>query len=608
MAQHPEAWRLRSVLLWRGGGHKGIQFVRWADAINQTFVWEQAVVWDKGCYHPSTRLPCRIDGMVEFTNIADVVRQQSSDKYVEVVDAEGKWSAVVDTSIRSFRGDLVILKLRDGTKLKVTPNHPIECVDGCRRADEIKLGDKVPTLMAKRKDTGKTFLSVVDLLGRDYLVGKLKSRKDVSTCTLAEHLGLRYNKAHWWLSKHQVPLKFPIPENRLIAVRAHFAHSWLPLRIPMDYDFGWMVGFYAAEGDVHHNSIQLTHHAKEAEYVARIHTWCGNYGIQVKTETVSGEKARTRINGKTLATIFHKLVPGIAVNKQLSQTVLQGCPEFLAGVLDGWMDGDGHFRKSCNQFEGVSASSKLIEQMSWLLKMRSQPCAVHHNVSTYVKKNGKLAEHWKLRYSPLGHYNNVFATNDGTIAWVDVVDISHRKYKGKVYDITVDHPKHLFYVGNGALGHNSIGMGWRYRRSYEFVLVAHRKGKARWHSEAHDVENIIRPGDYGIKKIIPSATQHPTEKSWRLAAHFIQLHTKPGDIVLDPFMGSGSTGVAAVLTGRRFIGIELDEHWYRHAVQRIKQAAAYGRDSLPAKGHARTTAEIKQKSLWDLDHKWIRDK
>lgn len=100
-----------------------------------------------------------------------------------------------------------------------------------------------------------------------------------------------------------------------------------------------------------------------------------------------------------------------------------------------------------------------------------------------------------------------------------------------------------------------IGIGWRYRRSYEFVLLAHRKGKARWCSDAHDIENIIRPGDYGIKKIIPSKTQHPTEKPWQLAAHFIQLHTKPGDIVLDPFMGSGSTGVAALALGRRFIGI-----------------------------------------------------
>ena len=153
-----------------------------------------------------------------------------------------------------------------------------------------------------------------------------------------------------------------------------------------------------------------------------------------------------------------------------------------------------------------------------------------------------------------------------------------------------------------------IGMGWRYRRSYEFVLIAHKKGKAKWCTDARDIENIIRPGDYGINKIIPSAKQHPTEKPWQLAAHFIQLHTKPGDIVLDPFMGSGSTGVAAVLTGRRFIGIELDEHWYGYAKQRIEQAVAYGRDTPPSTKKSRSTKEIIQDSIWTWDHKWSRDK
>jgi DNA modification methylase len=145
-----------------------------------------------------------------------------------------------------------------------------------------------------------------------------------------------------------------------------------------------------------------------------------------------------------------------------------------------------------------------------------------------------------------------------------------------------------------------MGMGWHYRRSYEFVLVAQKPGaKARWFNTTKKIENIIRPGDYGIKKIIPSATQHPTEKPWQLAAHFISLHTEPGDIVLDPFMGSGSTGVAAVLTGRKFIGIELDPHWYEHATKRIQKAAKDGRDFTPrCKKRARTTIELTQRGLW----------
>jgi len=126
-----------------------------------------------------------------------------------------------------------------------------------------------------------------------------------------------------------------------------------------------------------------------------------------------------------------------------------------------------------------------------------------------------------------------------------------------------------------------MGLGWHYRRSVECVLVASKgRGKMRWYDDSHRIENIIRPGDYGIKKIIPSAAQHPTEKPVALPAHFIRLHSLPGDLVLDPFMGSGTTGVAALRSGRRFVGIEIDPEIATGAAARIAEAEA----SLPPAG------------------------
>src|SRR6266852_969063 len=46
-----------------------------------------------------------------------------------------------------------------------------------------------------------------------------------------------------------------------------------------------------------------------------------------------------------------------------------------------------------------------------------------------------------------------------------------------------------------------MGMGWHYRRSYETVLVAEKRGGSRWYDETDRVENIIRPGQHGIRKI-----------------------------------------------------------------------------------------------------------
>jgi site-specific DNA-methyltransferase (adenine-specific) len=65
---------------------------------------------------------------------------------------------------------------------------------------------------------------------------------------------------------------------------------------------------------------------------------------------------------------------------------------------------------------------------------------------------------------------------------------------------------------------------------------------------------------------------HPTQKPLVVMKWCIELCTQPGDTILDPFMGSGTTGVACVKTGRNFIGIELDEGYFKIAQRRIEEA------------------------------------
>jgi DNA modification methylase len=65
---------------------------------------------------------------------------------------------------------------------------------------------------------------------------------------------------------------------------------------------------------------------------------------------------------------------------------------------------------------------------------------------------------------------------------------------------------------------------------------------------------------------------HPTQKPVRLMNYLVGKLTQPGDGVLDPFMGSGTTGVACIQLERRFIGIEIDAGYFRIAVRRIERA------------------------------------
>lgn len=65
---------------------------------------------------------------------------------------------------------------------------------------------------------------------------------------------------------------------------------------------------------------------------------------------------------------------------------------------------------------------------------------------------------------------------------------------------------------------------------------------------------------------------HPTQKPVALLEYLIRTYSNPGDTILDPTMGSGSTGVACVNTGRSFVGIERDAGYYSIAKQRIDEA------------------------------------
>lgn len=71
---------------------------------------------------------------------------------------------------------------------------------------------------------------------------------------------------------------------------------------------------------------------------------------------------------------------------------------------------------------------------------------------------------------------------------------------------------------------------------------------------------------------MPENTDHPTQKPEKLIAKLILASSKPGDVVLDPFLGSGTTSVVAKKLGRRYIGIEREESYCLYAERRLELA------------------------------------
>lgn len=69
---------------------------------------------------------------------------------------------------------------------------------------------------------------------------------------------------------------------------------------------------------------------------------------------------------------------------------------------------------------------------------------------------------------------------------------------------------------------------------------------------------------------------HPTQKPVELFERIIRTYTNPGDVVLDNCIGSGTTAIAAVRSGRRWIGMESSKKWYRHATKRVRKCSDFG--------------------------------
>ena len=111
-------------------------------------------------------------------------------------------------------------------------------------------------------------------------------------------------------------------------------------------------------------------------------------------------------------------------------------------------------------------------------------------------------------------------------------------------------------------GHMGLGAG--FRAQHELILHF-TNGKPEYHNKC--TANVLR-----AKRVSATDREHQTQKPTDLMQALLRVVTPPGGTVLDPFMGSGSTGKAAMLEGFRFIGIEREAEYIEIARARIEAA------------------------------------
>ncbi len=146
----------------------------------------------------------------------------------------------------------------------------------------------------------------------------------------------------------------------------------------------------------------------------------------------------------------------------------------------------------------------------------------------------------------------LFTLAEGVRAWRDCIQEAGGKWDTTLAWVKPDAAPR--FNGQGAA------------RGFECVVSAWcGKGYRKWNGGgrrgvfAHNV-NGDRPGG------------RPTEKPVRLMSELVALYSMPGDTILDPFMGSGTTGVACVKLRRKFVGIEINQKYFDTACRRIADA------------------------------------
>lgn len=146
-----------------------------------------------------------------------------------------------------------------------------------------------------------------------------------------------------------------------------------------------------------------------------------------------------------------------------------------------------------------------------------------------------------------------FCTIEGTAYWAAAINSSPLKYKRPCIWVKPDCLPQLNGQGP-AIGAECFITAWC------------GSGRSAWNAGGKRgvyTHNVNPPDRHGF---------HPTEKPWRLFVEILRDFTNPAQTVLDPFMGSGTTGVACAKLGRKFIGIELEPRYFDIACKRIEDA------------------------------------
>ena len=452
------------------------------------------------------------------------------------------------------------------------------------------------------------------------IIGIVKSNREESKNKIELHL--RNGERIGCTGEHQWPIVDKgILKTSELKIGDSIEYCLLPdnktnLDLLPDEDIGWLVGLYLAEGSKSKDGscLQFAAHEKEISRYNRVKYIVEKYHGTCRLHKTSQHGATHNVYGKVVVAIINDYISGnTAHDKKLSKKVWERNNKFLKSLLSGYLEGDGHCDIANKRYRlGFTRNSDLADDLRTICARLGYYIKLKPSFSK-IKDKKYPTYRGEIRFTKSKHFNN---RQDREIIKIE-------KSRGRhFYDISVKDEPHTFSLASGTMTHNCKPNPMpesctdRCTKSHEYIFLfsknedyyfdhlairekadsKHTIGKLEELKKRKEESTIWVPDGMRNKRSVwdvPTSggeigpdNEHVATYPEDLVLPGVLSSTKPGDIVMDPFNGSGTTGVVALKNDRNYVGFELYQSFERIYTKRLNGAKERNKQDLLSKDNA----------------------
>ena len=335
-------------------------------------------------------------------------------------------------------------------------------------------------------------------------------------------------------------------------------------------DVAWFCGYYLANGcyafnDIG-NRIDIAMNKKKEKILEKIKKLVSLYpGYYILDDKKSENGINIKIYSSTLKNFVQQFIYGNnAYSKHFSDEVFNSSERIIKNILQGYLDGDGCYDVKNNRYR-LNFTGKNKALANDLIAL----CNILHYNIHLRKSTAKFNNKNFTSYTGQIKFTNV-VPNKGVNPYMIKKIIVHKNLKD-FYDITVDSEDHKFILFDGTETHNCNCMPTyhnKYLTDTEYCLYF-RNGSNQLHPNSYEDAQTFWFAP--INQVDKNKYKNPTIKPLHMIEKLVRNSSNEGDLVFDPFLGSGTTGVACKNLNRNFIGTEISEEYFKIAQDRLNE-------------------------------------